>query len=69
MAKDVYEFAAAMIRKNPQMANSPEGREFLQLLETRDDRAGSALANKLLSGMGVSQEQGIRKAVKFFGLE
>lgn len=62
------EFASRMVRKNSRIANSPEGQEFLRLLESGDDEAGIAMANKVLTGNGLTRNQGLQKAMEFFGM-
>lgn len=67
MAKDMYQFAENMIRKNPKFKNDPDAQKVLQILQNRDEAAGIELANNILGNVGVSQQDGIRKAMGFFG--
>lgn len=68
MAKDIYDFAESMIRKNPNFQNNPEAQQVLQIIHNRDEKAGIELANKILGNAGVDQQTGIEKAMRFFGL-
>lgn len=68
MAKSIYDFAENMIRSNPKFKNDPRAQQVLTLIHNRDDKAGVELANQILAGANISQEDGIKQAMSFLGL-
>lgn len=54
---DIRQIAMAMLQSNPQIANSPQGREFARILQTGDVAAGQQMANNLCQTMGKTPQQ------------
>lgn len=59
-------FALNQLQKNPNVANTPLGQQFMQVLQTGDQNAGIQIANNILQSAGVSREQGIQQARSMF---
>lgn len=69
MGKSVYDFAENMIRNNPRFQNDPRAQQALQIIQSRDEKAGIELANHILGTNNLDQKSGIQKAMSFFGFD
>ena len=65
---NLQQMAMNFLQQNPQISNSPQGREFLRILQTGDAAAGEQMASNILSAYGLSKEQGVQQAKTFFNL-
>lgn len=65
---DMRDFALNMISRNPNVANNPNAQEFINVIRSGDEERGKQIAANICQNMGVSQEEGIGMAKKFFGL-
>lgn len=63
---DPKEFARKMLNANPKVANTPQGRELLRILDSGDDEAGIKMAQGYLNAQNVSKEDAMNKAQSFF---
>lgn len=50
----------------PNVANSPQGREFIRILNSGDVEAGKNMANNICQSYGVSREEAVNQSVNFF---
>lgn len=57
----VFDIAIGMINKNPDIANSPMGKNALEALRNRDSQKGEELANNILQTHGVSREEALQE--------
>lgn len=55
-----------MIKANPAIADNPQAQAYLDVLESGDAEKGEELANNLLSTYGMTKEQALTEAKKFF---
>lgn len=53
---NIYDFAANIVKNNPDMANSPMGQNFMEALKNRDSKMGEELANNILQNQGLDRE-------------
>lgn len=60
------DFALKMLDANPNIANTPQGRELRRILDSGDDAAGIKMAQAYLDTQGVSKEDAMAKAKTFF---
>lgn len=65
---DINALAANLLRRNPNVANSPMGQQFLKILQTGDSAAGMAMAQNLCTSMGVTPEKAVEMAKRSFNL-
>lgn len=65
---DMMQFALNMIEKNPNVGNNPMARQMIEVLKSNDAKKGEEIANNLLNTYGVSREDAISQAKKFFGI-
>lgn len=59
-------FALQQMQRNPNIANTPMGQQFMRVLQSGDQNAGIQMANNILNSAGVSREQGIQQARNMF---
>lgn len=65
---NMIDFALNMINRNPNIANDPRKREFIDILKNRDAQRGQAMAQNLCNTYGVSQEEAAARARQFFNI-
>lgn len=62
------DFALNMIDGNPQIANNPNAREFLNVIRNGDDARGRQIAQNLCDSYGITPDQAVQQAKQFFNL-
>ena len=62
------DFALNMINGNPQIANNPNAKEFLNVIRNNDDVRGKQIAQNLCDSYGLTTDQAVQQAKRFFGL-
>ncbi len=55
-----------MIKANPAIADNPQAQAYLDVLESGDNEKGEEVANNLLKTYGMTKEQALDEAKKFF---
>lgn len=68
MSNPIMNFAMQMMMKNSGAQNTPMGREFMDILQSGDERRGIQLANNLCQSYGTSKEDALNQARQFFHL-
>lgn len=53
---NLYDFAANIVKNNPDIANSPMGKNFMEALQNRDSAKGEELANNILNSRGLDRQ-------------
>lgn len=66
MANGLANFAMRMMMQNPNVRNSPIGREFMDILQSGDQARGEQLASNLCQSYGTSKEDALNQARNFF---
>lgn len=66
MISSEYRKAVELLRKRPEIAGNPRAQEMLKVIQEGDDAKGEELANNLLRNYGMTKEQGIEAARRFF---
>lgn len=61
-------FAMQMLANNPNVANNPEAQQLLQVIQSGDAQRGQQVADNICKMYGVSREDAIMQAKKFFNL-
>lgn len=54
------------IQNSPQIANSPQARELIQILQSGDVARGEQMAMNICNSYGVTKEDGYSQARNFF---
>lgn len=68
MNNPLMNFAMAMINKNPAIQNNPQAKEYINIIQNNDSTRGEQIATNLCNTYGVTKEQAIAQAKKYFGL-
>lgn len=63
---NLEQFALMLLKKNPKIANSPQGKEFLDILESGDSERGQQMARNYCKSYGDTPEEAYNKAQNFF---
>lgn len=66
--QNLKDFALNMINGNPQIANNPNAREFLNVIRNNDDARGRQIAQNLCDSYGITPDQAVQQAKQFFNL-
>ena len=53
---------------DPSIANNPNSRTMLEVLQTGDSKRGEQIANNLLNTYGIAKDDAVRMAREFFHL-
>lgn len=65
---DLRQFALDMLQRNPQIGQNPNSQAMIQALQSGNNAQGEQLANNILQSYGMSKEDGIKMARRFFGI-
>lgn len=68
MNNPIMNFAMAMINKNPAIQNNPQAQELINVIQNNDAARGEQIATNLCDTYGVTKDQAIAQAKKYFGL-
>lgn len=68
MNNNLFQFAMNIIGNNPKIKNSPQGKELMNILQTNDSARGQKMAENLLQTYGVSKEEALGQAKRFFNI-
>lgn len=64
---DMRQWALDLIEKNPNISSNPMGKQMVEVIKSGDSAKGEQLANNILSTYGISRDDAIAQAKKFFG--
>lgn len=59
---NIQQLALDMISRNPQIANNPNAKAMVDVLQSGNQQAGIEMANNLLKTYGLSREDGVAQA-------
>ena len=60
------QLAMNLIGQNPNIANNPQAKQMLDVIQSGNSQEGQRIADNLCNTMGVSREDALRKAKQFF---
>lgn len=63
---NLKDFALNMIANNPNVRQNPQMQEFISVIQNGDNARGEQIANNLCNTYGVSKEQALDNAKRFF---
>ena len=66
--KTPRDFALSLISRNPQITNNPNAQQLLQVVQENDSAKGAQIAQNICNSYGITREQAIQEAKRFFGL-
>lgn len=61
------QLAMNLISQNPSISSNPQAKELLDIISSGDSARGEQMANNILASYGITKEQGISDAKRFFG--
>ena len=61
-------FAMNLINRNPQVANNPMARQLIQVIHSGNETQGQQIAENLCHSYGISRDQALTDAKRFFGM-
>lgn len=54
------------MQNNPSLQNNPQAQNYISVLQSGDAQKGQQLAENICKSMGVTPEQALQQAMKFF---
>lgn len=64
---NLRDMALSIIGRSPQVAQSPNARHMLGVVQSGDAKEGERIARNLCESYGVTPEQAMEQARRFFG--
>ena len=64
----MIQFAMNLINRNPQIANNPMAQELIRIIQNGSEQRGETVAENLCKSYGVTKEEALENARKFFGV-
>lgn len=63
---NIMNIAMNLIQRNPRIANNPNYREFIDVIQSGDAAKGQQIAENLCRSYGTSKEEAIANARRYF---
>lgn len=67
MNQQMMQLAMMKVQNTPELANSPMGQSFLQIMQSGNQQAGIEMANNIINTLGISRDQAIQQAMNGLG--
>lgn len=64
---DSFKFAKNFLQNNPSVQNTPNGKEYAEVIMNNDEKRGIEIANNILRAYGVTKEQALQRFAEMFG--
>lgn len=68
MANSMKDFALMMISRNPRVASNPQFKQMIDVIQNGNDEQGQQIAENICKTYGVSKEDAVADAKRFFGI-
>lgn len=65
----IANFAMNILMKNPNVANNPQAQQLIQMIQNGDSAQGEKMAENLCETYGMTKDQALTEAKKFFGIK
>ena len=69
MTNPILNLAMTMISNNPQIANNPQAKSMIEVIQSGDAERGRQIAENLCNTYGVSKEDAVKQAKSFFKIQ
>ena len=69
MNNPILNLAMTMISNNPQIANNPQAKSMIEVIQNGDAERGRQIAENLCNTYGVSKEDAVKQAMSFFKIQ
>lgn len=66
--RGIMGFALNMLANNPNIANNPQAKQWMQVIQSGDAQQGQQIADNICRSYGLSREDAIMQAKRFFNL-
>ena len=63
------EFAATLLQQNPNVASNPQAQALMSAIKSGDSEQGAMIARNICNTMGMSEDEALRQAKQFFGIQ
>lgn len=63
---DIFDFANALLDRNPQIANDPNNQALVQAIRNRDEQGGQKIAQDICQQNGMFPSQAMAQIKRFF---
>lgn len=67
MNNQISNLLSRLINNNPQIQSNPQAKELIDTLQHNDSQKGEQIANNILKTYGLTKEQALEQAKKYFG--
>ena len=64
----LMQFAMNLINRNPKVAKNPVAQQLIGVIQNGSEEQGQAIAENICNSYGVTKEQALEDAKKFFGI-
>lgn len=64
----MMQFAMNLINRNPKVAKNPVAQQLIGVIQNGSEEQGQAIAENICNSYGVTKEQALEDAKKFFGI-
>ena len=68
MNNQISNLIGRLLNNNPNVQNNPQAQEFINTLQNGDNKKGEQIANNILKTYGLTKEEALQQAKRFFGL-
>ncbi len=68
MGIDPMQFLLNKALNDPRIANNPQAKEWLKVIQTNDSTKGEQIAQNILNSYGLSKDEAMKQAMAFFNL-
>lgn len=65
----IANFAMNLLQRNPRVANNPQAQKLMEIIQNGDSQQGEKMAENLCETYGMSKDQALTEAKKFFGIK
>ena len=69
MSNPILNLAMVMISNNPQIANNPQAKSMIEVIQSGDAERGRQIAENLCNTYGISKEDAVKQAKSFFKIQ
>lgn len=65
----IANFAINMLQNDPRFANNPQAQKLMEIIQNGDSQQGEKMAENLCETYGMTKDQALTEAKKFFGIK
>lgn len=65
---DIFDFANALLDRNPQIANDPNNQALVQAIRNRNEQDGQKIAQDICQQNGIFPSQAMSQVKRFFNI-